>query len=93
VLKQGATLVPALAWPTKRLYQLRHPYFPRAYQSQRGRVVVVSVIPAQEQQVFRYWSVCVGRGQCLATMRRCLQVGALGDAEGAPALPHAVHAL
>ena len=87
MLKQGATLVPALAWPTRRLYQLRHPYFPRAYQSQRGRMMVVSVFPAQEQQVFRYWSVCVSR------VSACLQVGALGDAEGAPALPHAAHAL
>jgi hypothetical protein len=49
--------------------------------------MVVSVFPAQEQQVFRYWSVCVSR------VSACLQVGALGDAEGAPALPHAAHAL
>jgi len=68
VLKQGATLV--LAPPgQRRLYRRRHTYFPRAYQSQRGRVWWWSVFFLPESR-FSCWSVCVGRSVLVRLIMR-----------------------
>lgn len=74
VLKLGATLVPALAWPTNVYTNYVIPTFQsRACVCVRCIPISAAVwsvfFPVCPRAGFRYWSVCVGRGQCPSTMR------------------------